>query len=73
MIGVKEWEAEVGGGGDEDSGAEDGDDRFGGDRGEVRVGRGGVGEESGDVMQAAEATANVEYLVGVQVHEGLRG
>ena len=65
---MRDREAEVGRGGDEDSRAEGSDDRFGGRRGQVGVGGVDVDEESGDAMQAAEATADVEDLVGVEGH-----
>jgi hypothetical protein len=47
---MRDREAEVGGGGDEDGGVKDGDDGFGGGRGKAGVGRGGVSEEGGSTV-----------------------
>ena len=57
--------------GDEDNGAEDGDDGLARGGGHVGVGGIDIVENRSDAVEAAEATPDVENLIGCELHEGL--
>ena len=52
-------------------GIEDGEDGFSRRRGEVVVGGRWIIEDGGDFVEAAEASLDVEDLVGRELHVGL--
>ena len=57
--------------GDEDSGVEDGDDGLARGGGHVGVGGIDLTENGGNAVEAAEATLDVENLIGLELHGGL--
>ena len=63
--GRRKRDAEVGDGGDEEEGIEDGNDGFISGGGKIGIGGGGIDEDGGDAMEAAEATVDKKYLIGV--------
>ena len=66
--GSRKRDAEVGNGGHEDEGIEDGNDGFSRGGGKIDIGGGGIDEDSGDAMEAAEAAFDKEYLMWIEFH-----